>query len=279
MVSIFKKRGKTEEAENRGLEEIKDELAELKGGAKEVTKEELTELKEEVEVREETREEVKERAKEEYAEGGEEELSRLATLCIDSLMNCDEADTNLRAGLIELLKKVQLTLCTRNHPTLRALSNILNGNAERVPEDVIKELHEKGFVKPSYRVKITEEVEASTREDLIKELEKRVTQEYEVTDVLKELLKSSPVKLGSHALNTAADEILPLKQAGIAELYLIPSKWDVLIWENLKTERDVERVKNNSDEMKSMVEHLPGEFKEPIGKLVENISPTSASHQ
>ena len=275
MVSIFKRRGKTEEAEDKGLEEIRDELAELKGGAKEVTKEELTALKEEVEVREEIKEEVKERAKEEYAEGGEEELSRLATLCIDSLMNCDEADTNLRAGLIELLKKVQLTLCTRNHPTLRALSNILNGNAERVPEDVIKELHEKGFVKPSYRVKITEEVEASTREDLIKELEKRVTQEYEVTEVLKELLKSSPVKFDA----SKTDEVLPLKQAGIAELYLIPSKWDVLIWENLKTERDVERVKNNSDEMKSMVEHLPGEFKELIGKLVENISPTSASHQ
>lgn len=262
MIAIFGKRGKSEEMDDQGLEEIKDELAELKGGAKEVTKEELTELEGRTEV--ETKEEVKELEKEENAEEGEKELPRLAALCIDSLMSCDEAD---RAKLIELLKKVRLTLCTLNHPTLRVLSNILNGTDERVPEDVMKELHEKGFVKPSYRVKIDEAVEASSKEDLMKKLEKRVTEEYEVKTLLEELLKNSPVKLE----NLNDDDVLPLIQAGVAELYLIPSKWDVSIWENLKMERDVERVKKNLEEMKSVMKYLPEGLKEPLWELIDSM--------
>jgi hypothetical protein len=265
---IFRKKENEEEevVEDKGLEELKVEFAELKGGAKEVTREELAELKEEVE--EVTKEEeVEELTKKEYAEEGENGLPRLATLCIDSLINCAEIDTSLRAALLELLKKVQLTLCTLNHPTLRAVSTILSGNVKRVPEDVMKELREKGFVKPSYRVKINEEVEAATREELMKELEEHVIEEYEVTGVLRELLRSSPVKLEV----SKAHEVLPLIQAGIAELYLIPSKWDVLTWENLKMEKDVERVKNNLEEMKSVVEHQPEELKAPFEKMIDDL--------
>jgi len=68
-----------------------------------------------------------------------------------------------------------------------------------------------------------------------------------------------------------AHEVLPLIQAGIAELYLVPSKWDVLTWENLKMEKDVARVKNNLEEMKSVVEHQPKELKAPFEKMIDDL--------
>lgn len=290
MFFIFRRRKKTEAiGGEENLEEIKRSIAELResiedgeerGEEKYREEEKRVEVEhrgEEGKVKEEYRgegkiEEVehrgeKERVKEEYRE--EEELLRLAKICMDSLMNCGEADTSLRATLIELLKEIQMALCTLNNPVLRALSNILSGNADKVPASVTEELCEKGFVNRRYSVKLDGRVEASAKADLMKKLEERVVEEYELKEEWKKLITNLPVKMNLDELKKA--DVLPLIQAGAAELYLVPSMWDVSIWVNLKTERDVERIKSNLDEMKGVVEGLPEEFKEPFGKLVEGM--------
>jgi len=253
MFFTFRRRKETETiGGEEKLEEIKRSFAELRGSVK---KEEKKEYRG-----------VEERGKE---GDREEELLRLAKICIDSLMNCGEADTSLRATLIELLKEIQIALCTLNNSVLRALSNILNGNADKVSANVKGELCEKGFVKRFYSVKLEGEVEASAKAELIKKVEEHVVEEYELEEKWRELITNLPVKMDLDELKTK--DVLPLLQAGAVELYLVPSMWDVSIWANLKTERDVERIKSNLAEMKGVVEGLPEEFKEPFGRLVEGM--------
>ncbi len=268
MIFIFKRRKKTEAiGGEENLEEIKRSIAELRESiGDEEEREEKKYREEEKRVEVEHRGE-KERVKEEYRE--EEELLRLAKLSMDSLMNCGEADASLRATLIELLKEIQMALCTLNNQVLRALSNILSGNADKVPASVMEELCEKGFVKHRYSVKLDGRVEASVKADLMEKLEEHVVEEYELKEEWKELITNLPVKMDLDELKKA--DVLPLIQAGAVELYLVPSMWDVSIWANLKTERDVERIKSNLDEMKGVVRRLPEEFKEPFEKLVEGM--------
>lgn len=254
MFSILRKKETEPIGGDEKLEEIKRSFAELKKGVEKEEKEELYRR-------------VAERGIGEYSE--EEDLLRLAKICIDSLMNCGEADTSLRATLIELLKEIQMALCMLNNSVLKALSNILGGNADKVPASVTEELCEKGVVKRFYSVKLEEEVEASAKAELIKKLEEHVVEEYELKEEWGELLRNLPVKMDLEKLKI--NDVLPLLQAGAIELYLVPSRWDDSIWKNLKTERDVERIKSNLEEMKGVVEGLPEELKEPFGRLVEGM--------
>jgi hypothetical protein len=251
MFFIFRRRKKTEAiGGDENLKEIKRSIAELR----ESVEEEREGFREE-----EGREEAEHRE--------EEDLLRLAKLCIDSLLNCGEADASLRATLIELTKEIQMALCALNNPVLRALSNILSGNADKVPEVEKEELCKKGFVERFYTMELGAGVEAVDKGELMKKLEEHVAEKYRLTDEWRELLTNLPVKVDPGESKDA----FPLIEAGAAELYLVPSMWEVPIWAKLKTERDVARIKSNLKEMKGMVERLPEELKEPFEKLVEGM--------